>query len=67
MNFRNAVAIGSERTCCMRILEQMCKGLRTMDRIMDRIINKADNSAIGAELTSHRSKLTFEVKGNLDN
>ena len=30
------------------------------------IINKADNSAIGAELTSHRSKLTFEVKGNQD-
>ena len=28
--------------------------------------NKADNSAIGAELTSHRSKLTFEVKGNQD-
>ena len=25
--------------------------------------NKADNSAIGAELTSHRSKFTFEVKG----
>ena len=28
--------------------------------------NKADNSAIGAELTSHRLKLTFEVKGNQD-
>ena len=28
--------------------------------------NKADNSAIGAELTNHRSKLTFEVKGNQD-
>ena len=28
--------------------------------------NKADNSAIGAELTSQRSNLTFEVKGNHD-
>ena len=27
---------------------------------------KADNSAIGAELTSQRSDLTFEVKGNHD-
>ena len=26
--------------------------------------NKADNSAIGAELTSQRSDLTFEVRGN---
>ena len=28
--------------------------------------NKADNTAIGAKLTSQRSNLTFEVKGNHD-
>ena len=28
--------------------------------------NKADNSAIGAELTNQRSNLTYEVKGNHD-
>ena len=35
------------------------------DRVKQ-ILNKADNSAIGAELTSQRSNLTFEVKGNHD-
>ena len=29
-------------------------------------VNKADNSAIGAELTSQRLNLTFEVEGNHD-